>query len=294
MVASQPLKAAVWMIGTMVSFSLMAISGRELAPELNTFEIMFFRSLIGLVLVVTIGTLSGTLHQIKTDRLGLHMLRNTAHFTGQNLWFLAVAFIPFSQVFALEFSTPLWVALLAPVFLGEALTRRRLLSVGIGFSGVLIVARPDFSQLDPAILAAMACAICFACSLMTTKKLTIDQSITCILFWLTLMQLGMGLVAVVLTGSLSAPQGIDYIWVTTVSICGLTAHFCIARALALAPAIVVIPLDFLRLPLISLIGFLAYNEAFEWAVVFGAMLIFTAVLINLQAERQRNRAAFKG
>ena len=294
MAASQPLKAAFWMIGTMVSFSLMAISGRELAPELNTFEIMFFRSLIGLVLVVTIGTLSGTLHQIKTDRLGLHMLRNTAHFTGQNLWFLAVAFIPFSQVFALEFSTPLWVALLAPLFLGEALTRRRLLSVGIGFSGVLIVARPDFSQLNPAILAAMACAICFACSLMTTKKLTIDQSTTCILFWLTLMQLSMGLVAVVLTGSLSAPQGIDYIWVTTVSICGLTAHFCIARALALAPAIVVIPLDFLRLPLISLIGFLAYNEAFEWAVVFGAMLIFTAVLINLQAERQRNRAAFKG
>ncbi len=294
MVASQPLKAAVWMIGTMVSFSLMAISGREMAPELNTFEIMFFRSLIGLVLVVTIGTLSGTLHQIKTDRLGLHMLRNTAHFTGQNLWFLAVAFIPFSQVFALEFSTPLWVALLAPVFLGEALTRRRLLSVGIGFSGVLIVARPDFSQLNPAILAAMACAICFACSLMTTKKLTIDQSTTCILFWLTLMQLGMGLVAVVLTGSLSAPHGIDYFWVTTVSVCGLTAHFCIARALALAPAIVVIPLDFLRLPLISLIGFLAYNEAFEWAVVFGAMLIFTAVLINLQAERQRNRAAFKG
>ena len=294
MVASQPLKAAFWMIGAMVSFSLMAISGRELAPELNTFEIMFFRSLIGLLLVVSIGALSGTLHQIKTDRLGLHMLRNTAHFTGQNLWFLAVAFIPFSQVFALEFSTPLWVALLAPVFLGEALTRRRLLSVGIGFSGVLIVARPDFSQLNPAILAAMACAICFACSLMTTKKLTIDQSTTCILFWLTLMQLGMGLVAVVLTGSLSAPQGIDYIWVTIVSICGLTAHFCIARALALAPAIVVIPLDFLRLPLISLIGFLAYNEAFEWAVVFGAMLIFTAVLINLQAERQRNRAAFKG
>ena len=294
MVASQPLKAAFWMIGTMVSFSLMAISGRELSPELNTFEIMFFRSLIGLVLVVTIGTLSGTLHQIKTDRLGLHMLRNTAHFTGQNLWFLAVAFIPFSQLFALEFSTPLWVALLAPVFLGEALTRRRLLSVGIGFSGVLIVARPDFSQLNPAILAAMACAICFACSLMTTKKLTIDQSITCILFWLTLMQLGMGVVAVVLTGSLSAPQGIDYIWVTTISICGLTAHYCITKALALAPAIVVIPLDFLRLPLISLIGFLLYNEAFEWAVVFGAMLIFIAVLINLQAERQRNRAAFKG
>ena len=283
MAASQPLKAAFWMIGAMLSFSLMAISGRELAPELNTFEIMFFRSLIGLVIVVTIGALAGTLPQIKTDRLGLHVLRNTAHFTGQNLWFLAVAFIPFSQLLALEFSTPLWVVLLAPMFLGEALTRRRLLSVGIGFGGVLIVARPDLSQLDPAISAAMACAICFACSLMATKKLTIDQSITCILFWLTLMQLGMGLVAVVLTGGVSVPQGFDYIWVITVGICGLTAHFCITKALALAPAIVVIPLDFLRLPLISLIGFLAYGS-FRMDSCFGAMLIFAAVFVNLQAD----------
>ena len=286
---SQPLKAAFWMVGTMMSFSLMAISGRELAPELNTFEIMFIRSLIGLLIVVTVGAFAGTLRQIKTNRLGLHLLRNTAHFTGQNLWFLAVAFIPFSQLFALEFSTPLWVALLAPLFLNEVLTRRRLLSVGIGFSGVLIVARPDLSQLNPAILAAVACAICFACSLMATKKLTTDQSITCILFWLTLMQLGMGGVAVALTGGVSMPQGIDYTWVMIISIGGLTAHFCIAKALALAPAIVVIPLDFLRLPLISLVGFLAYDEAFEWAVVFGAVLIFAAVFVNLQTEHQYNK-----
>ncbi len=294
MAGSHPLKAASWMIGAMVSFSLMAISGRELAPDLNTFEIMFFRSLIGLVIVLIIASFARTLRQIKTDRLGLHMLRNIAHFTGQNLWFLAVAFIPFSQLFALEFSTPVWVALLAPLFLAEALTRRRLLSVVIGFSGVLIVARPDMNDLNPAILAAMACAICFACSLMATKKLTVDQSITCILFWLTFMQLSMGVIAVALTGGVSMPQGIDYIWVLTVGIGGLTAHFCITKALALAPAIVVIPLDFLRLPLISLIGFLAYNEPFERAVVFGAVLIFIAVLVNLQAEHQRNSTTSKG
>lgn len=291
--ASQPLKAAFWMVGAMVSFSLMAISGRELAPELSTFDIMFLRSLIGLVIVLAVGFYARTLTQIKTDRLGLHMLRNTAHFTGQNLWFLAIAFIPFSQLFALEFSTPIWVALLAPLFLGEALTRRRLLSVGLGFAGVLIVARPDMQNINPAILAAMACAICFACSLMATKKLTSDQSITCILFWLTFMQLCMGAVAIGFTGGLTLPQGIDYLWVLTVGFGGLTAHFCITKGLALAPAIVVIPLDFLRLPLISAIGFLAYGEAFEWPVVLGAILIFTAVLVNLQAEHQRNNSRSK-
>ena len=289
-VSSHPIKAALWMIGAMVSFSLMAVSGRELAPQMNTFEIMFFRSLIGLVLVVTISYAVGTLTEIKTDRLGLHFIRNAAHFSGQNLWFLAVAYIPFSQLFALEFSTPIWVALLAPVFLGETLTRRRMLAVGLGFSGVLIVARPDLQHLDPAILAAMACAVCFAGSLMTTKILTHDQSTSCILFWLTVMQLGMGAFAVAVTGGLSLPQGIDYMWVVIVGVGGLMAHFCITKALALAPAIVVIPLDFMRLPLISVIGFMAYDEAFEWPIAAGALVIFSAILVNLQAESRRIRA----
>lgn len=293
MAVSYPLKAASWMVGAMVSFSLMAISGRELAPELNTFEIMVLRSLIGLMIVVIVSFFAGTLSQIKTNRLGLHFLRNLAHFTGQNLWFLAVAFIPFSQLFALEFSTPIWVALLAPLFLGEKLTKRRLLSVSLGFIGVIIVARPDLQDLNPAILAAITCAVCFAFSLMATKKLTRDQSITCILFWLTIMQLAMGATAVSVMGGLSIPKGIEILWVFTVGIGGLTAHFCITKALALAPAIVVIPMDFLRLPLISVIGLIAYGEAFEWAVVTGAIFIFGAVLINLQAENKQNRAPLK-
>ena len=289
MIVSYPLKAASWMAGAMVSFSLMAISGRELAANLNTFEIMFFRSLIGLVIVLQIGFLTGSLSQIKTNRLRLHLLRNIAHFTGQNLWFLAVAFIPFSQLFALEFSTPIWVALMAPFFLGEVLTPRRLLAVGLGFVGVLIVARPDIDNLNPAVLAAIACAVCFAGSLIATKKLTNDQSITCILFWLTIMQLLMGGIAVFITGGITIPQGVDFLWVTAVGVGGLTAHFCITKALSLAPAIVVLPLDFLRLPLITLIGFLAYGEAFEWPIAVGALFIITAVFVNLQAEHARNR-----
>ena len=283
----EPMKATVWMIGAMFSFSLMAVSGRELATNLNTFEIMLFRSIIGFLIVLAIGYFAKTLAEIKRDRLGLHLFRNLAHFSGQNLWFLAVASIPFSQLFALEFSTPVWVALLAPLFLGEVLTKQRVLAVILGFAGVLIVARPDINQFDFAIVAAVACAICFAGSMMATKSLTSDQSITCILFWLTLMQLAMGLVATVFTGTITFPEGINIFWIVIVGIGGLTAHFCITNALALAPAIVVIPLDFMRLPLISVIGFLAYGEAFELPVLVGAGVIFIAILLNLKAEKQR-------
>ena len=286
-IKSEPMKATVWMIGAMFSFSLMAVSGRELATNLNTFEIMLFRSIIGFLIVLAIGYFAKTLAEIKRDRLGLHLFRNLAHFSGQNLWFLAVASIPFSQLFALEFSTPVWVALLAPLFLGEVLTKQRVLAVILGFAGVLIVARPDINQFDFAIVAAVACAICFAGSMMATKKLTSDQSITCILFWLTLMQLAMGLVATVFTGTIAVPEGINIFWIVIVGIGGLTAHFCITNALALAPAIVVIPLDFMRLPLISVIGFLAYGEAFELPILVGAGVIFIAILLNLRAEKQR-------
>ena len=286
-IKSEPMKATVWMIGAMFSFSLMAVSGRELATNLNTFEIMLFRSIIGFLIVLAIGYFAKTFAEIKRDRLGLHLFRNLAHFSGQNLWFLAVASIPFSQLFALEFSTPVWVALLAPLFLGEVLTKQRLLAVILGFAGVLIVARPDINQFDFAIVAAVACAICFAGSMMATKSLTSDQSITCILFWLTLMQLAMGLVATVFTGTITFPEGINIFWIVIVGIGGLTAHFCITNALALAPAIVVIPLDFMRLPLISVIGFLAYGEAFELPILVGAGVIFIAILLNLKAEKQR-------
>ena len=286
-IKSEPMKATVWMIGAMFSFSLMAVSGRELATSLNTFEIMLFRSIIGFLIVVVIGYFARTLVEIKRGRLGLHLFRNLAHFSGQNLWFLAVASIPFSQLFALEFSTPVWVALLAPLFLGEVLTKQRVLAVILGFAGVLIVARPDINQFDFAIVAAVACAICFAGSMMATKSLTSDQSITCILFWLTLMQLAMGLVATVFTGTITFPEGINIFWIVIVGIGGLTAHFCITNALALAPAIVVIPLDFMRLPLISVIGFLAYGEAFELPILVGAGVIFIAILLNLKAEKQR-------
>ena len=284
---SEPAKAIVWMIGAMLSFSLMAVSGRELATSLNTFEIMLYRSIIGFLIVLVIGYFAKTLGEIKGNRLGLHLFRNFAHFSGQNLWFLAVAYIPFSQLFALEFSTPVWVALLAPLFLGEALTRQRGLAVIMGFAGVLIVARPDINQFDFAIVAAVACAICFAGSMMATKKLTSDQSITCILFWLTLMQLAMGLLATAFIGTITFPEGINITWIVIVGVGGLTAHFCITNALALAPAIIVVPLDFMRLPLISVIGFLAYGEAFDLPILLGAVTIFIAVLLNLKAEKQR-------
>jgi len=274
------------MCGAMFSFSLMAISGRELAGQLDTFEIMFDRSLIGIVIVVGFAIWAKTLHQISTNRFVLHNVRNAFHFIGQNLWFYAVPIVPLSQLFAFEFTTPLWVALLAPLFLGERLTMTRILAAGLGFAGIFLIAQPGAGPITTGVLAAASCAIGFAGAIICTKLLARTENVTSILFWLVILQAIYGLLAAGIDLNIRLPKEDDILWVFLVGACGLLAHFCITKALILAPATVVVPLDFLRLPLVSILGFLLYEEPLAILVFVGALIVFGANLLNVRAEHR--------
>jgi len=279
---AQPLLAAAWMTGAIAAFTAMAIAGRAVSLDYDTFEILLFRSVIGIVIVVAAGAAAGRLHEITTRRLDLHLARNVCHFTGQNLWFYALPLIPLAQLFALEFTSPIWATLLAPLVLGEAVTRRRLFAAMLGFAGVLIVARPDFGALDPALLAAAAAALGFAGSALFTRKLTRSETTLCILFWLTVMQTGLGLILAGFDGDIRLPTLEALPWLTIIAVAGLTAHFCMTTALAVAPAGIVMPMDFARLPVIAVIGMLFYGEALHWAVILGAAAIFAANWMNIR------------
>ena len=281
--------AALWMVGSIASFSTMAVAGREAAAELDTFEIMMYRSFFGVVIVISIGALAGTLHQINRRNMGTHLIRNLAHFTGQNLWFYAVTVIPLAQVFALEFTSPLWVIVLSPLILGERLTPTRAFAAIMGFVGILIVARPDMAGLNTGVVTAAASAIFFALSIMFTKRLTRTQSITCILFYLTAMQLVFGIVAAGIDGDVAVPTARTVPFVLLIGVAGLMAHFCLTKALALAPATVVVPIDFARLPAIAVVGMLLYNEALDIWVFAGAAIIFAGNYVNIWSETRKTR-----
>jgi drug/metabolite transporter (DMT)-like permease len=284
---STTLQAAVWMIGAISSFTLMAVAGRAVSLELDTFEIMLFRSLTGIVIVVAVARVTGTLGQISRDRLGLHATRNLCHFVGQNLWFLAITLIPLAQVFALEFTTPIWVILLSPLLLKERLTGTGFLCAAIGFAGILIVARPDPSAINLGLIAAASCAIFFAFTAIFTRMLTRSETTTTILFYLTTMQAVLGLICAGYDGDLATPSLAALPWVAVVGCTGLLAHFCLTNALRLAPASVVTPIDFIRLPTIAVVGVLLYAEPLDPWIFVGAALIFAANWLNIQnAMRQ--------
>ncbi len=284
---SNLLRAGLWMSGTIISFTAMAIAGREISFELDTFELMMYRSVIGLVLVLVIGRIAGTLPQIRRTHLKMHFFRNLAHFSGQNLWFFSLAMIPLAQVFALEFTSPIWVALLAHLFLGERLNKVKSISVLVGFFGILIVTRPWVSGVSLGIIAAFMSALFFATTSIMTKALTRLETITSIMFWLTCLQLAFGVICAGYDGDVTLPTQQTLPWVFVVGIGGLLAHFCLTKALSVAPASIVVPIDFARLPIITFVGMTLYNEPLSFWVFLGAAIIFGANYANILHERRR-------
>ena len=276
--------AAIWMSGTLLSFMAMAIGGRELSSRLSTFQILFFRSIVGLLIV---GFFLGCndWRQIFTKNVKVHVLRNISHFGGQFGWFYGIAFIPLAEVFALEFTVPVWTAVLATILLKEKVTRARVAAIVFGVVGVFLILRPGLAVISPAALAVLGGAFCYALSHTLTRKLALVDTPLTILFYMTVIQLPLGFVTSMfnwMTPSLAMLP-----WIMVVGVAALSGHYCMARALAIADAIVVVPLDFLRLPLIAAVGFLFYNESLDWLVLIGGAVMFSGNLVNIQAEKNR-------
>ena len=263
---SHAITATWWMSGTLVSFMAMAVGGRELSGQLTTFQILFFRSVIGL-LIVGFLLWRSSWKQIITKQFKIHALRNIAHFGGQFGWFYGIAFIPLAEVFALEFTVPVWTAVLATVLLGEQITRARVTAITFGVAGVILILRPGLAVVSPASLAVLGGAFCYATSHTLTRKLAqVDTPLT-ILFYMTLIQLPLGFITSIFDWT--TPSGTMLPWIVVVGVAALSGHYCMARALAIADAIVVVPLDFLRLPLIAGVGALIYREPLDWLVLAG-------------------------
>lgn len=277
---SAVLRAALWMVGALTSFLAMAVAARELSAELTTFQVLFWRSAIGVLIMAVILSLKGW-HHARTARPGLQILRNVVHFTGQWGWVFGVAHISIAEVFAIEFTMPIWTLLLAALFLGERITRLRSISVLLGFVGILIVLRPGVAEVQMAQLAVLWAAVAFALSAyVITKRLVATDSPLAIIFYMSLIQLPFGFAGSVVDWVW--PSGALWIAVAAVGVTGLTAHYCTARALNLADASVVVPMDFMRLPLAFLVGYLLYKQSIDIYVLIGALVIFAGNYINVR------------
>ncbi len=278
------LTALLWMMGALASFTLMAISGRELSAELNTFQILAYRSAVGVLVASALISVYGW-GQVRGIKFKMHLFRNVIHFAAQYGWFYGLAVISLTEVFAIEFTVPIWTAILAMLFLGERVTLLRLIAIGLGFIGVLIVLRPGVSEVGIASLAVLGAAVGYAAAHTTTRFLTQHDSVLAIIFYMSVIQLPLGVIPA-LDGWVW-PSTAMWGWVAVVGVSGLSAHYALARALKLADASVVVPMDFMRLPLVAVVGYLVYGEIIDVWVGVGAAIICIGIYINLRDAARR-------
>jgi drug/metabolite transporter (DMT)-like permease len=282
------LRAAAWMGGVLLSFSTMAVAVRELLDTMGTFEVLFFRGLVGLLIVLVILPRAG-IRVLATRRIGLHALRNAIHFAGQFAWVVAIGALPLATVFAIEFTMPVWTAILAALLLGERLNRARAVMLALGLAGVLIILRPGSDVVHPAALVMLAGSLCFAATMIATKRLAATESPLAVLFYMCAIQLPFGLLPALPVWV--APTVGDLPWIAAIGAANFSAHFCLTRAFALADATLVVPMDFLRLPLIAVVGATAYGEPIEGATIVGAAVIFAGTYYSVRRESRAKPAA---
>jgi drug/metabolite transporter (DMT)-like permease len=276
--------AILWMVGTLLSFSLMAISVRQLGGVLNLFELLMVRSLGGLFLLLVLMTARPSLFgYLALRKPGVHLIRNGTHFIANLCWTNAVIVMPLATVFAIEFLMPIWAGVLAVMLLGERFTTSRVGSIVLGFLGVLLILRPGIEAFQPAAIGVLVASFGYAASNIATKKLIPVQSTIAILFWMNVMQIGMAMIG---TDPLFPLRLASHQWIWAIGLaCGGTmAHYCLTNALRVADAIVVIPLDFLRIPLIAFVGWFFYGERLDLLVFAGAGVIVSGILWNLHSE----------
>ncbi len=267
------------MAGWLTLMVVIAVAGREAAREMSVFQVMLLRSTLGMAMLWPLVRAAGGLAAVRTERLTQHTLRNAVHYAAQYGWFVALTLIPLAQVVAIEFTMPIWSAALAVVFLGERMGGRKWFAVVLGLVGVAVIVRPRAGELDAGQLIALAAALGFAVSVVLVKSLTRTDAAVTISFWMLVVQSVIGLLPALSVWQWPSASG--WGWVLVVAFCGTYSHYCFARAMQHADATVVVPMDFLRVPLTALVGWLAYSERLDLATALGVGLILAGNVLNL-------------
>jgi len=272
--------AALWMAGWLSLMLVMAVAGREATRELNVFELMELRALLGFGLLAPLIWRSGGISILKTARLQQHIARNLVHYGAQIGWFFALTLIPIGQVVAIEFTMPIWTALLAASFLGERITLFKLAAIALGLVGVIVIVRPDTGSVNPGQLVALIAAVGFGISIALVKSLTRTEPTVSIIFWMLVVQFCAGLFPSLYVWTWPSTEA--WGWIAVIAFCGTFSHFCMARAMLYADATIVVPMDFLRVPLTATAGWLIYSERLDMFTLVGAALILSGNLLNLR------------
>ena len=276
----------VWMCGAAACYAALYATLRQLTAGYSPLELIFLRSAFCTLFMLPWLARAG-LDVLRTPRLPLHSCRMTATYVAGVLWVYGLAHLPMADVNALNFTSPLFVVLIAMLFLGDRASTHRWIVLGIGFFGTLIILRPGVTVVSFAALVTLASSGMFAVSHSITKVMASTEDPNLNVFFLYGLQSIIALVPAVFFWR--TPGLGDFAWIVAVSLCTLGAQQCIVRSLTTSAASLVMPFNFLQLPLVALAGLAFYDEATSIWTWVGAAVIFTATYDLARREGRARR-----
>lgn len=265
------------MLVTGLLFVGVTVVVRHLGTDMNPIQAAFIRYAFGVLLIAPV-LLRLYAAGVKPSRMGLHLLRGVAHGTAVMLWFFAMARIPIAQVTAIGFTTPIFTAIGAALYLGERLHARRIAAVAAAFVGTLVILRPGMVSIEAGALAQVAAAPLFAISFLIAKKLTETESSASIVAYMSVfvtLALMPPALAVWRTPTLT-----ELGWLFVTAILATAGHYTFTRAMAVVELTVLQPFSFLQLVWAALAGYYLFAEVPDvWTLTGGAIIVASVTYI---------------
>jgi len=286
--SATPMRAALLMLGSTMAFGLMAVAIRYATRYVPTQEVAFFRNAFGLLALLPMLLRPGHA-PLKTRQLPRYFVRSAIGLGSMLCAFWALGHLPLAQAVSLSYSTPLFVTIAAVLWLGETVRVRRWAAVVVGFIGVLVIVRPGTAGFTAGSLVAVAAAVLSSLVAIQIKQLTrIDSADTVVLytyvFWVPLSLVPAVFVWV-------WPTGTAWLWLLATGVLGTIGQLLWTRALRLGEVSALTPISFLQLPLVTLFGWLLFNETVDRWTIIGAGIILAANAYIAHREAVLSRRA---
>jgi len=286
-----PLAGVLWMVVAAVFFAVSVGLVRHIAETINAFEQTFWRQFIGLIIILPFLLRDG-LPAFRTRQLGTNLFRTLAGYAGISLAFYSVTLIPLADALALQFTLPLFTIVFAMVILGEHVGIHRWAATVIGFTGALVILRPGYAEVSFGMIVALGAAAFLGLSDTLVRRLSRTDATTTIIFYTFALQVPIAF-AVALYDWVT-PTLADWPWLIALGVCSFIAQWGLSRAFALAEASLVSPVLFLRLPVVSVIGYVFFAQVPDVWTWTGALIIFASTWYAARRETLHRRPVTSG
>ncbi len=285
--STRPGRGILWMLVAMALFIGLDTMAKYLSQSYPVLQIVWARYFFH---VLILGTFLAPrlISLLRTNRLGLQILRSIFLLGATGFFFTAISFMPLANASAIMFVSPLLVTALSTPLLGERVGPHRWASVVVGFVGAIIIIRPGSAAMEPAALLALGAACSYSLYQITTRRLAgVDRPLTTLAYSASV-------------GTLVTGFGVPLVWVppaveawigfVMLGVLGAIGHFALIKAFETAPAATVTPFSYSSLIWATLLGFVVFDELPDGWTVFGAVIIAASGLYIVHRERVRKLA----